>query len=388
VTTTGGDVAVVGAGIIGLAIAFELAERGATVRVYDRAEPARAASWAAAGMLAPYTEDAGDEVMLALCAASLAEYPAFVERVRAASGTDPRLHLDGVVHAAFDEESLARLGERAAALRLRGVDCETLGREQTLAAEPWLGTAVTGALAVSGEGHIDNRRLGRALAAAAAARGAIVARVTHLSVECDARRVLGVRSNLGFTPAAIVINAAGAWAGSVAGIPASSLPPVEPVKGQMFALEAPLDFVRRPTWVPGAYLVPRDDGRLLVGATVEPGAGSDVRATAAGIHALLHAVLAAAPALGGFTLSETWAGLRPGTIDGRPFIGPADVNGLYVAGGHFRNGILLAPITAALIAQFVSGGAAPEGLAAFSPARLQPDRAPRAGNGNPAVRHE
>ncbi|HEY5425220.1 MAG TPA: FAD-dependent oxidoreductase, partial [Candidatus Tumulicola sp.] len=205
----GGDVAVIGAGLIGLAVAFELAERGATVRVYDRGEPGKAASWAGAGMLAPYSEDGGDEAMLALCAASLAEYPKFVQRVRAAAQVDPRLHLDGIVHAAFGQSSLARLHERAAALRSRGVACTTFDREQTLAAEPWLGNGVSGALVVSGEGHVDNRRLGRALAAACAARGAIVARVAHLSVECDARRVLGVRTDLGFAPADVAINAAG-----------------------------------------------------------------------------------------------------------------------------------------------------------------------------------
>jgi glycine oxidase len=122
----------------------------------------------------------------------------------------------------------------------------------------------------------------------------------------------------------------------------------------MLALETPLGFVRHATWVPGAYLVPRDDGRLLVGATVED-AGNDVRVTAEGVRGLLDAVLTAAPSLAGFTLSETWAGLRPGTPDGRPFIGPAPLEGLFVASGHYRNGILLAPVTARLICQCVAG---------------------------------
>ncbi|MEO6835748.1 MAG: glycine oxidase ThiO [Candidatus Tumulicola sp.] len=379
-------VAVVGAGLIGLAIAFELAERGAAVRVYDRAEPGRAASWAGAGMLAPYTEGVENESLLALCAASLAEYPEFVARVRAAGNVDPRLHLDGVLHAAFGDVALARLRERAAALRERGVACAMLGRQETLAAEPWLARNVSGAILVRGEGHVDNRRLGRALAAACEARGAIVTRVGSLAVECDQRRVLGVRTDLGFAPASAVINACGAWAGSVAGIPASSLPPVEPVKGQMLALEAPIGFVRHPTWVPGAYVVPRDDGRLLVGATVERGAGADVRVTADGVHSLLHAVLAAAPSLAGFTVSETWAGLRPGSVDGLPFIGPTPLEGLFVASGHFRNGILLAPVTARLIAQCVAGDVC-EDLAPFALARVAPSFA-RAGDGKAEARRE
>jgi glycine oxidase len=136
----------------------------------------------------------------------------------------------------------------------------------------------------------------------------------------------------------------------------------------MLALAAPAGFLRRATWVPGAYLVPRSDGRLLVGATVED-AGFDERVTAGAIHALLHAALAAAPALGAFTVTETWAGLRPGSPDGRPFIGPTGIDGLILATGHYRNGILLAPETADLIASFVeSGDAAP--LRAFSPLRM------------------
>ncbi len=368
-----GDVAVAGAGLIGLAIAFELAGRGATVRVYDRAEPGRAASWAAAGMLAPFSESTGDDALEALCAASLAEYPAFVERVRDRSGVDPRLHLDGTVHTAFDDAELAAFAARSGELARRGVASEMLDRSQTLAAEPWIGAGVRGAMLVPAEGHVDNRRLGRALAAACRELGVSIARTQSLRVECDARRVLGVRSDDGFTPAAAVINACGAWAGSLDGVPETARPKVEPVKGQMLALEMPVGFVRRVTRVPGAYLVPRDDGRLLVGATVER-TGFDARVTAQGVHALLDAVVAAAPSLGAFSISETWAGLRPGSRDGRPFLGQTAVRGLFVASGHYRNGILLAPATARLIAGAVEGRDGRE-LAPFSPARSETDGA-------------
>jgi glycine oxidase len=358
------DIAVVGAGLIGLAIAFELAEQGATVRVYDRDEPARAASWAGAGMLAPFAENAKDEALLALCAGSLTEYPRFAERVCAVSDVDPRLHLDGIVHAAFGEAQRVRLQQRAGCFRERGVDCEMLDRAQTIALEPWLGRHVSGALFVRREGHVDNRRLGRALVAACRARGVAIARIGSLAVECDARRVLGVRTDLGFTPAGAVINAAGAWAGRVDGVPTACLPPVEPRKGQMLALETPAGFVRHATWTSQAYLVPRDDGRLLVGATDER-VGFDLRVTAAGIGGLLEAVLAAAPSLGGFTISETWTGLRPGTPDGRPYLGTTPLSGLYVAAGHYRNGILLAPITARLLSACVRGESGAE-LAPFA----------------------
>jgi glycine oxidase len=348
------DVAIVGAGLIGLAIAFELAERGATVRVYDRDEPARAASWAGAGMLAPYTEHVRDDALLQLGASSLAEYPHFVQRVRDAGRVDPRLRLNGVVHAAFGAEHLERLRRRAETLHARGVVCEILDRTQAIAAEPWLGPRVSGALFVEGEGYVDNRRLGRALVAACRERDVGIVRVEMLAVECDDRRTLGVRTDLGFTPSGAVINAAGAWAAIIDGIPPSARPSVEPRKGQMLALAAPVGFARHATWLADCYLVPRDDGRLLIGATDER-AGFDVRVTAGGVRSLLDGVLRHAPALAGFSISEMWAGLRPGSADGRPFIGPTSRRGLFVAGGHYRNGILLAPVTARLVSDCVEG---------------------------------
>jgi glycine oxidase len=368
-----GDVVVAGAGLIGLAIAFELAQRGAVVRVFDRGEPGRAASWAGAGMLAPFTESTGDDPLERLGAQSLAEYPQFVERIKAAGGVDARLHLDGIVHAAFDDASFEDFARRCAALRARGIECELLDRDAVLAAEPWLAAGVRGALLVRGEGHVDNRRLGRALAAGCAALGVTIAHANHLRVECDVRRVLGVRSDEGFVPAAAVVNACGAWAGQLEGVPAEHRLPVVPVKGQMLALEMPVGFVKHATWLPGAYLVPRDDGRLLVGATVEH-AGFDARVTAEGMERLLGAALASAPSLGAFTVSETWAGLRPGTADGKPFLGATRLPGLFVATGHYRNGILLAPATARLIADAVARGE-PAEAGPFSPARLETEAA-------------
>jgi glycine oxidase len=354
--TLGSDVLVVGGGLIGLSVAFELAQRGATVRVYDRGEPGHGASWAGAGMLAPYAERIADDAFLALCQASLAQYPDFVRRVVDASGVHVELPLDGIVEAAFDAQRLNELTAFARDLAARNVQCELLDRRATLLAEPALGKHVLGALVIGGQGYVDNRRLGRALLAAARAQGVIVyAPVRDVAIECDERRVLGVRSELGFAPASIVINATGAWAAQIPGVPEQAVPAVAPIKGQMLALAVPDGFMRRATWVPGAYLVPRTDGRLLIGATVED-IGFDERVTAAGIDALLHAALGAAPSLGAFTVTESWAGLRPGTPDGRPLIGPTPIDGLLLATGHYRNGILLAPVTASLIASFVETG--------------------------------
>jgi glycine oxidase len=348
------ECSVVGAGLIGLATAFELAQAGARVRVYDRAEPARAASWAGAGMLAPHTENIEDDVLRAQCIESLAMYPAFVERVTAASGVDARLRLDGIVTAFFDEPHAQEAMRRADALRATGIACEFLGRDATLLAEPFLGKHVLGALVVSHEGYVDNRRLGRALVAACESVGVTIASgVRDLAVECDDRRVLGVRTDRGFAPASHVIVAAGSLSALVPGIPVRNLPKVTPVKGQMLALGVPDGFVRHTTWIPGAYLVPREDGRLLVGATVEH-VGFDERVTAHGIRQLLDAALSAAPSLSDFAVTETWAGLRPGTEDGRPVVGESDIKGLVYATGHYRNGILLTPWTARAVTQLVA----------------------------------
>lgn len=351
-----GDVAIIGAGLIGLAVAHELARRGATVRVFEREVPGRAASWAGAGMLAPYTERMHDETLARLCAQSLALYPEFVAGIERASSVAVHLRLDGIVNAAFDDAKMEELRVHAGQLRSQGVACDVLERADAMLAEPSLGRHVRGAIVVASEGAVDNRRLGRALTAACESAGvAIVRDARDVAIECDARRVLGVRSALGFASASHVIVAAGAWSASVPGLPPECTPLLEPVKGQMLALAMPRGFLKRTTWVPGAYLVPRDDGRLLIGATVER-AGFDQRVTADGIRSLLDAALDAAPALGTFTVTETWAGLRPGTPDERPILGPTLIDGLTLATGHYRNGILLTPVTARLIADFVEGG--------------------------------
>jgi glycine oxidase len=363
-------IVIVGGGLIGLASAYELAKRGARVRVFESGEPARAASWAGAGMLAPYTEAHGSGPFEDFCAQSLAAYPAYVAELHERGGVDARLRLDGILEAAFDEAGERRLAERIAGMCERGRPAEWIPRTALQWMEPAFGPAVLGAAWSPLEGHVDNRRLGRALRAACEALGVrIEAHAETVTLEADARRVLGVRTATGFVPAEWVVNAAGAWAGSLGGVPASARLPVIPVKGQMLALAPPRDFIRRVLWVPGAYLVPRDDGRLLVGATVED-AGFDVRVTANGLRELLDAALEALPVLGTFAVAETWAGLRPGSPDGLPFVGATSLGGYLVATGHYRNGILLAPLTGRVLADAVEGAVGPE-LAAFSPLRLQ-----------------
>jgi glycine oxidase len=362
-------VVVIGAGLIGLSIAYELAKRGADVRVIDAHEPAGAASWAGAGMLAPYTEALDCAAFEAFCVRSLGLYPSFVEELREESGVDAHLRLDGIVEAAYSEADVARLRASVAALGARKVPAAWLSRGEARGLEPALGPHLHGAAFVEGQGQVDNRRLGRALRAACERRGVrIVAQAGGLAVEADPRRILGIRTAQGFVAAETVVNAAGAWAGEVEGVPACARIPVRPVKGQMLALALPRGLVQRVVWVPQAYLVPRIDGRLLVGATVEE-SGFDVRVTAAGLNALLNGALAAMPALRDLAVSESWAGLRPGTPDGLPFLGATALQGYLVASGHYRNGILLAPASAVAIADAVEGKPPLHGAEAFSPLR-------------------
>jgi glycine oxidase len=363
-------IVVVGAGLIGLSIAYELAKRGADVRVIEAREPGAAASWAGAGMLAPFTEAMESDAFEAFCVRSLALYPGFVRGLNEVAGVDAHLRLNGVVEAAVEPAEAARLQARAGFLVRHGVRARWLERSDALRLEPALSGRILGASFCEAEGTVDNRRLGRALRAACNALDVRVdAHAGEVALEADARRVLGVRGPMGFVPASHVVNATGAWAGALAGVPEAAVVPVVPVKGQMLALAMPRGFVARTLWVPGAYLVPRDDGRLLVGATVEE-AGFDVRVTARGIETLLRAALEAVPAIADLALAETWAGLRPGSPDGLPYLGETAVAGYHVAAGHYRNGILLAPATAVAIADALEGKNGGE-LLPFSPRRTR-----------------
>ena len=212
------DVVVIGAGLIGCGIAYELAKRGASVIVYDRAEPARAASWAGAGMLAPYSEEVVDPALLALCAASLRAYPAFVEELRERTGVDAQLRQEGTLHVAFDNDAAHGLAAQCEAFGRNGAVASVLDRDATLAREPMLGGNVRGAVYVANEAHVDNRRLGRALVAACTDAGVRFERTGGVVLEADARRVRGIRTEHGFLAAATVVNAAGAWAGGLPGV--------------------------------------------------------------------------------------------------------------------------------------------------------------------------
>jgi len=325
-------------------------------------------------MLAPLTERISDPSLQQLCDASLRAYPGFVQAVRDGSGIDPHLRLNGLLYAAFDFDTFEELRRRVAAFSERAFSVRMLDHREAIEFEPVLGKRVLGAALMDEEGHVDNRRLGRALLAACASLGVIVkSNAGEVRVEHDGRKALGVATDDGFFAAGAVVNAAGAWTACVGGLPPNCVPPVFPIKGQMLALATPAAMIRHALWVPDAYLVPRDDGRVLIGATVE-NCGFDLLVTAAGIHALLEAALRSLPALKDFAITETWAGLRPATPDRIPFIGPTPLERYFLATGHFRNGILLAPATATLVADAIEGRS-DEALRLFSLARSGPEPA-------------
>jgi glycine oxidase len=358
------DVAVVGGGVIGCAVARELARRGLSVVVVERDSPGRRATWAAAGMLSPLGEAGTGGPFLELADESLQLYASFAHALREESGIDVEYRTNGKLHVALDgdDADVRALASSAAAARF---DVRLLDGTGVRELEPALSERVTSGLFVGRDHRVNNRLLVQALLASAAAAGASF-RTANPAASIVTRHdaAAGVRLASGDTlETGNVVIAAGAWSGHIEGLP--RVLPVRPIKGQMFAVDARARTGQRTTepilerviYGRDCYIIPRDDGRLLVGATVED-VGFRKGATPRGVGALMSAAAAALPMLQDLPLVETWAGFRPGTPDGLPIIGrDPSMAGLIYATGHFRNGILLAPITAAAVADMVEGKA-------------------------------
>jgi glycine oxidase len=368
------DVVVIGAGAIGAGVAWRCAQRGLSVTVVDAA-PDRGAWRTAAGMLAPMTELHYTETpLLRLMLDSVARYPAFAAELTAESGTSLGFAECGTIAVAWDAADLAALRDlHAFALRL-GVDTQLLSARELRAAEPALAPGLPGGLLAPGDHQIDPRRLRAALLSAARARGVRVEQA-NASVLVDHDRVRGVRLDDGTTIAAAwVVVAAGCWSGQLDGIPTNAAAPVRPVKGQTLRLRLPgpprLNHVIRAA-VKGTagYLVPRADGRIVVGATSEE-VGFDQQPRAGAVYELLRDAQSVLPELGEAVLEEVCTGLRPGSPDNAPIVGPAGVDGLIHATGHHRNGILLTPVTADGVAALIVDGALPDVLTPFGPLRF------------------
>ncbi len=349
------DAVFVGGGVIGLACAWRTAQRGAKVVVLERAEPPAGATRVAAGMLAPVGElTFGEPELLELTLESARLYPEFVAELEGASGVSTGYARDGALHVALDRDEAAQLRRVHDLQRSLGLEAEWLGPRPCRELEPGLTPSFHGGVHAPGEAAIDPRALARALAAALVAAGG------ELRTGCEVvdgifggDRLVGVRTGDGEElRAGAVVLANGAWSGTTGWLPEHARPAVRPVKGEVVELrgrDGAGALCRRIVCSERVYLVPRPDGRLIVGATVEE-RGFDTEVSAGGVLELLREAYRLLPDVAEMEMVETIAGLRPGTPDNLPLIGPGAIDGLLLATGHFRNGILLAPLTADRIA--------------------------------------
>jgi glycine oxidase len=379
---SGLDAVIIGAGLIGLAVAWRAAQRGLRVALADP-EPGSGASYAAAGMLAPVTEaHYGEERLLRLNLASARRYAAFAEELEQVAGTPSGYTARGTLAVAFSQDDRTALDELAAFHRRLGLESEPVDARGCRALEPLLSPQVQGGLHVAGDHQVDNRQLVAALLAAIGRVHVPLHRhpVTELLVVQGT--AVGVRLATGEALyAERVVLAAGCRSGSLPGLPPGALPSIRPVKGQILRLSVTpgvAPFLGRAVrgLVRGAqvYLVPRDHGELVVGATVEE-LGFDAQVTAGGVYELLRGARELVPGISELPLTEAHAGLRPGTPDNAPVIGPTDLPGLIAATGHYRNGVLLTPVTADAVAQLLADGELPEEARGFEPQRFTAERA-------------
>lgn len=352
------QVIVVGAGVIGCAVAYELAARGARVRVIDPRGSGQGATRASAGILAPYIEG-HSRTLLQLAVCSLDQYDDFIARVSRDAELDVEYRRNGTLQVAFDVGEVRQLEQQQALLTASGVPHSFMDGDAVRRLEPNLAEGVRAGLLVGQHGYVHAASLMSALVEAATRVGATLTSGHVRSVDRERGSVAVTTADQTFATDAVVI-AAGSWSG---GIPVrlAPLPPVRPVRGQLLQLRPAQPTVSSVVWGTGCYLVPWADGSILVGATVED-AGFDESVTAAGIEQLLHCGKRLVPSLRSAVLAEARAGLRPASVDELPIIGASTrVRGVYYATGHYRNGVLLAPLTATLIADLmVSGAERPE----------------------------
>jgi len=346
------DVIVIGAGIVGCAVAYDLSRRGASVTVVDDRPAGMGATQAAAGVLAPYIEARENPPLTELAARSLAIYDAFVARVTADSGLPVTYRRTGTLDVAMTDGERNGLAAAARDLESRGVEAQLLDAGAVRGEEPRLADAAVGGLYIPCHGFVAASELTRALAGAAARHGAqmVASRATRIS---RSGKGLAVTTNdRGLTAGAVVL-AAGSWSSQVVIDGVEPRAPIRPVRGQLLQLAWKGRPLRRVTWSGRCYLVPWDEGTLLVGATVED-VGFDERATVTGVRQLLAAACDLFPETAAAAFTAARVGLRPASIDGLPVIGASGVMPqLTYATGHYRNGILLAPLTAQLVADAI-----------------------------------
>jgi glycine oxidase len=367
------DAIFVGGGVIGLACAWSAARRGARVCVLERERPAAGATGVAAGMLAPAGEASwGEDALVSLNLESLRRWPAFHEELQRASGVEIGFAQRGALHVALDRDEAESLRRRYELHRRLGLDSEWMTGGSCRELEPGLATVVRGGAHVPGEASVDPRRVVAALLTALE-RDSIPVHAGVQVVSGERREGswrLQTAEGRSFSGASVVLTA-GCWSGQLDWLSPDARPPVRPVKGEILTLRGPAEEPVCERIVAGdrVYMVPRADGRLIVGATVEE-KGFDTTVTAGGVHELLRESYRLIPDVAELELLETSAGLRPGTPDNAPLIGISATEGLLVATGHFRNGVLQAPLTADCIAAVLAGEEPSIDLTPFSPQRF------------------
>lgn len=375
------DVVVAGGGIIGLVTAWRAAQRSLTVTVVDPA-PGGGAAQVAAGMLAAVTElHFGEERLLALNLASAERYPAFAAELAEASGQELGYRRCGTLAVALDADDRAHLRELHALQLRSGLESEWLSGRECRRLEPMLAPGVRGGLRVDGDHQIDPRRLASALVAACERAGVVWCRSTAERLVVRGGRAVGVEPADGtLVEGGQTVLAAGSRSGLLAGLPDEVVVPVRPVKGQVVRLAVPEAYRRGAAFlgrtvravVRGShvYLVPRENGELVIGATTEE-LGWDTTVTAGGVYELLRDAHELVPGLTELPFTEVRAGLRPGSPDNAPLLGPTALPGLHLATGHHRNGVLLTPVTGDVLADVLTTGELPGYADAFTARRFE-----------------
>lgn len=365
------DVLIIGGGVIGLGLARELRKKGAgKITVVERGELGREASYAAAGMLAPQAETDREDEFFRFCSESNDLYPTFAAELLDETGIDIELDRSGTLYLAFTEGDSADIRKRYDWQKEAGMAVERLTAEETRKAEPFVSPDVRGSLYFPGDGQVENRKLMQALRLYAEINGIVIGEGTEVTeLLTEGGSVTGVSTAQGTLSAGTVVLATGAWTSLIKLGPGAVPLKIKPIKGQMITFQTAKRLFQRVIYSPRGYLVPRADGRVLAGATVED-AGFDKETTAGGIDFLREAAAEIAPSLDSLEIAEKWAGLRPFAADGLPVLGEvAGYENLLAATAHYRNGILLAPLTARIVAEKITGDG-PSGYFEF----FRPDR--------------
>lgn len=361
---------------MGLSIARELNRQGIKkITVLERGEIGRESSFAAAGMLAPNVETEKRDDFTEFCAESLTLYTNYAEELLAETGVDIELDCSGSLYLAFSEEDSKEINRRYKWQKSAGLQVERLTARETLQAEPFVSPDVRASLFFPNDWQVENRGLLFALEKYTEFNHIKIvenAEIVNLLIENN--RIIGAETKNEKFHAATVVLATGAWT-SLIKVESFVLPPVKPIRGQMISFQTAKRLFQKVIYSPRGYIVPRADGRILVGATVE-NVGFDKNVTDAGTEILRETALEISPGLGNLEIAEKWAGLRPFAADGLPILGAfPEVENLFIATAHYRNGILLAPLTAKIMAEKIAGNLDSEYLKIFSPQRFRAARA-------------